>query len=164
MGKETDVQLLDFVLQDAVSCQNDQADPLDLIMVSGDFVMHGISAKPGQDTQVPLMKETVIEGVNRLTTAFPEVPLLIGFGNNDVIYHNAVPQNDVREEFYAEVFDMWFTNVTANQEIAQNEQIKESFLDGGYYAYNISSNLTLITMNTLYFHSRDWSDIQGSFR
>lgn len=29
-------------------------------MISGDFVMHGISAKPGYEPEVPLMKETVI--------------------------------------------------------------------------------------------------------
>lgn len=56
--------------------------------------------------------------MNKLTTAFPGVPILSGFGNNDVVYHDSVPKANERHEFYSDVFDMWFTNITANQEIA----------------------------------------------
>lgn len=106
--------MLDFVLEDAVSNQNDQTDPLDLIMVSGDFVMHDLAAYPGQETHWPLMREIIIKAITKLTEAFPGVPILSGFGNNDVVYHDSVPKADERHEFYADVFDILFANVTAN--------------------------------------------------
>jgi len=110
------------------------------------------------------MKAIIKDVIKRLKRTFPDTPILPGFGNNDVVYHDSVPAFDQKTEFYDEVYDLWFTNVEANKEILNEPEIRESFLDGGYYSYQASEDLMIITLNSLYNLRWNNKDKDGSVR
>lgn len=46
--------------------------------------------------------------------------------------------------------DIFFTEVPGNEAISQNETIMSDFNAGGYYAYQLTPDLMLITLNGIY--------------
>ena len=73
------------------------------------------------------------------------------FGNNDCKYHfNAPPESDSLE-FYSYIFDLWFNKHIPNRKYA--EQVKETFLNGGYYRVDIDKNLSILSVNTLPYNT-----------
>jgi hypothetical protein len=52
------------------------------------------------------------------------------------------------------MFTLWFENHIPNQKYAA--EVKETFLNGGYYKIDVSSNLTLVAFNTLEYNRKQY--------
>ena len=81
---------------------------------------------------------------------FPGVPILPAIGNNDLQYHDRAPSSDQADQYYRDLWRVFFEEVPANGELALNPQIKESFLQGGYYAYQVNEGPLLLSLNGIY--------------
>ena len=90
------------------------------------------------------------EAIQAIVTAFPDVPILPVIGNNDVKYHDQAPKSDDKDSYYADLWKLYFEEVPANSEILANSTIKETFMEGGYYAYELGDDTMLININGMY--------------
>ena len=57
------------------------------------------------------------------------------------------------------MFTHWFLNVPANMNYAQIDAIHESFMQGGYYRYDYSSDLTIISLNSILVNIQNKDDL-----
>lgn len=48
------------------------------------------------------------------------------------------------------MWGVFFQEVTSNTELTNNSEIKESFMEGGYYSYEMSEGLMVISLNGMY--------------
>ena len=62
----------------------DRRNQLDIILVTGDSIVHGLANGGGSWTS---MKEIFTTEIERLNSKFPGVPILPAIGNNDVMTH-----------------------------------------------------------------------------
>ena len=90
--------------------------------------------------------------------AFPDTPILPVIGNNDVVFHDQAPKTDFKEEYYTDLWKIMFTDVPANAAIAANETILDTWMQGGYYAYELSDEIMLININGMYPFYENFED------
>lgn len=57
----------------------------------------------------------------------------------------------VKNEIHRQLFESMFMNM--NQ--AEKEAIKPTFMQGGYYSYDISQNFTIVCLNSLYWNTNN---------
>lgn len=96
---------------------------------------------------------------------FPNAAILPSLGNNDVVLHNQVPchGSEFNIRYYKELHELWFPS-NYNGPV-DYRGIKETFLDGGFYAYDFpNSNLTLLALNTLMFIDDNVCNKEGAWR
>ena len=105
---------------------------------------------PLDQTNWEIMKLTMIEVITSIKTAFPTVPILPVVGNNDVIYHDQAPNDDVKSMYYDDLWEIWFKNVTANAELAANTAIKKTWDEGGYYVVELGEDTMILCLNGMY--------------
>jgi len=72
-------------------------DDLDALIMSGDFVMHGLASYTPTTSNWDKMKETIKSVANNLKTTFPNSIILPCFGNNDVIEYYKAPNVDYKD-------------------------------------------------------------------
>ncbi|CAO3587947.1 unnamed protein product [Absidia cylindrospora] len=75
------------------------------------------------------------------------IPLVPAIGNNDVHPHNYIGGNDDDHgilSFYSQLWHNW---------IPQDQQ--PTFQAGGYFAVNVGRQLRVISLNTMYFYSKN---------
>jgi len=65
---------------------------LDAVLLSGDFVVHGLSARESKESDWPAMKQTIQAVVTKVTQKFPTSYIIPCIGNNDVEQHYQAPQ------------------------------------------------------------------------
>lgn len=114
----------------------------------------------------PFLIETHTSITELLAEKFPDTLILPAFGNNDNEYHdNPIPEQDA-PFFYETMFDLWFTRLGGNKAKmtnAQRDKIKETFLTGGYYRFDLSEKVTVLSLNSMYFdHSRNVAEFKTS--
>ena len=81
------------------------------------------------------------------------------FGNNDCKYHDNAPPEDERVEFYTFIFDLWFKNHKAN--IPYAKDVKQTFLNGGYYKVDINDKVSILSYNSLAYNKDAISPLIG---
>jgi len=82
-----------------------------------------------------------------------DVPILSAFGNNDPEFHYQAQTGNGEQNYYEAMFDMWFTEHTANNKLEDFDTIKDTFLQGGWYRVTlIPGELTLLSLNSLQFN------------
>lgn len=146
----------------------------DTIIINGDFSAHGtsIKLKHGIPTEEDIqkawsnMKHLMKTSLDDLRELFPDAAILPSIGNNDVVIHNQVPCTDseFRKQYYEEMFDIWFPAGKISNTI-NYDFIKESFLEGGYYAHEFpNSNLTFIALNSIMFIGHNKCDHDGAMK
>ena len=75
-------------------------------------------------------------------------------GNNDVPQHYKAVDPDLDLEYYQDFFKSFFTNHKANRErIDTLPNILATIQKGGWYNLDITPNLTIISLNTLWYDS-----------
>ena len=84
------------------------------------------------------------------------MPILPVIGNNDVVYHDQVPNEEFHDEYYNDLWEIWFEEVSANAHIVANKTIETSFKDGGWYAYDISPDVMILSLNGMYPFFENW--------
>lgn len=133
---------------------------IDVIIVNGDFSAHGVSLKtkhgyPTRDKMLvswSKMKKLMSNSLKVMKENFPNAAILPSLGNNDVVLHNEVPCSGTqfKNKFYKEFYEVWFPEGEWGD--IDFSRVKESFLEGGYYAYDFpKGNLTFVALNTLMF-------------
>ena len=103
------------------------------------------------------------EVVTAIKTNFPGIPILPVIGNNDVVYHDMAPIKDNKKDYYDTLWDIFFTNVTANAEIAANTTIYDTWMKGGYYVYELGDDTMILNLNGMYPFYSNWMEKDTSF-
>ena len=57
---------------------------------------------------------------------------------------------------------MWFTNIPANAKYSKLSDIKTTFMDGGYFRYDLSDTLSIISLNSISLNMGNKNDLDGS--
>lgn len=124
-------------------------------MINGDFVAHGISSSDPSVSNWNLMKTIIQTSIDRIKSKFPNVPILPSIGNNDVLFHYQAPSLTEKTNYYADLYQIWFSGVETNADYPDLSDILTSFSDGGYYRYDISDSISYIALNSIYFNSQN---------
>jgi hypothetical protein len=96
-----------------------------VILISGDFVVHGVSAKEHQPNNWPKMREIINQVMSLIQAHFPNIPILPNIGNNDLLNHYQAPNSTEKAMFYGDLYNIWFDEVLANKQ--NNTKIFETF-------------------------------------
>lgn len=105
------------MLQEAAAEEKKSGDAITAIFLVGDLCKHGLAVDlgtPEDETNWGLMKYTMQEVITAIKETFPDTPILPVVGNNDVEYHDQAPSADIKASYYADLWEIWFKNVTAN--------------------------------------------------
>ena len=121
---------------------------LDVLMLNGDYVAHGVAAYPNQKPNFDKLKEILSGVFTPIREKFGSIPIVPTIGNNDPVWHNQFPSDkDLSEEYYEFLYDLWFNKHPANQKFRDTEGLA-GFKTGGYYAIKVEDTL-FISLNTL---------------
>ena len=132
---------------------------LDVILVPGDLITHGLSSdKPEEDGDMYSRLTSTLGAVSDLfQTYFSSVIVLPTIGNNDTEYHYNPPSGPRKKEYYQTLIKDWFTGHTANQSLPNLADIKSTVAEGGWYRVDIpGADLSVLSLNTLFYDSRNW--------
>jgi len=89
---------------------------------------------------------------------FPETPILPNIGNNDLIHHYQAPNSSERIMYYGDLFRLWFDKVPANIKYSTPSlmrDIRENFRHGGYYRWDLSQSLSVLSFNSIFGSPRN---------
>lgn len=126
----------------------------DVILVSGDYTAHDIAAKKGvAHDNYSVLKATIADCFGQyIGPLFPNSVILPAIGNNDAKWHYQFPlTQDESDEYYGFLYDLWFNQMPTNNNYTKKDEIKETFIKGGYFTYEYSEDLTFMVINSLYF-------------
>ncbi|TNV84105.1 hypothetical protein FGO68_gene4827 [Halteria grandinella] len=158
-------QLLDLVVEDLYRQYHgdqsvDSKGKIDVIIVTGDIVVHELSSKNFSVNNWEKQKQIITQAFETLTDRFPGVPILNAIGNNDAIHHYQAPNGTNKAIFYGDLFDLWFKNYTPNHGGSEKQlkQIETTFKKGGYYRFDLSNELTLLTLNSQFMSPKNVQD------
>jgi hypothetical protein len=154
-GYDSPPALIDTILDDLH--KQAQGEKLDAILISGDFAVHGISTGIGQPNRWPEMKQVIGKVMEMIQNTLPGVAIVSSIGNNDLLNHYQAPNATEKAMYYGELFELWFDNVTANtqQKGADPLKINETFRNGGYYRWDLSETLSVLSINSILSNFRD---------
>ncbi|RIB31018.1 Metallo-dependent phosphatase-like protein [Gigaspora rosea] len=114
---------------------------VDFIIYTGDFVRHD------RDKSIPRTRDQIIFGHEIIVKYFTDIydPDKIKFfptlGNNDEFEHDQLPPGP--NDLFPAVKNAW---------APLKLNITDDFLIGGYYRHDINSNLSVISLNSMYFY------------
>ena len=97
------------------------------------------------------MRNTINNVANEFKTHFPSTIILPVFGNNDFKYNYQVPKFTEKKEYYKFLFNTFFETHDENYQLPDLDEIRKTFLNGGYYKIDFEGNLRVIVLNTLYY-------------
>lgn len=142
--------MLNNVLDKAAKEVKDSGVKLDAILLVGDLCMHGLSSSSDTDPNWPLQIYTMGVVMDSIQNAFPGIIILPVIGNNDVQYHNQAPNSTDSVSYYADMWEIYVTNVAENSLNFGAEQLA-TFSTGGYYAFPIpDTGITVLSLNGMY--------------
>ena len=150
---------LDKVLSEAADIESKTGEAPEAILLMGDMCKHGLAVEIDSETNNwDIMKKTMREAIRVIVENFPSVPILPVLGNNDVVYHDQAPGSNFKDEFYGQLWEIMFEEVAANAHIAANETIKATWMEGGYYVYEIDHETMVIALNGMYPFFENFED------
>ena len=158
-GTEASPTTLNKVLSEAAADEKKSGDSIEAILLLGDLCKHGLAVEiDAEETNWELMKYTIQMAINSIVDAFPDVPILPVLGNNDVVYHDQAPAGTFKDEYYSELWEIMFEGVAANAHIVANETIKSTWMEGGYYVYELGDDSMVISLNGMYPFYENFED------
>lgn len=150
---------LNKVLSEAADIESKTGEAPEAILLMGDMCKHGLAVQIDSETNNwDIMKKTMREAIRVIVENFPSVPILPVLGNNDVVYHDQAPGSNFKDEFYGQLWEIMFEEVAANAHIAANETIKATWMEGGYYVYEIDHETMVIALNGMYPFFENFED------
>ena len=163
------MELIDVMLDEFVKAHGEQ----DVIFLTGDYTgqhmaldpeeWFGEKADEGAEDTYPFLLAIHSKLVSILGDKFPRALIIPAFGNNDTMYHdNPIPLED-EYRFFAYIYTQWFDLLPGNRDqlYDQREDIKETFMKGGYYRVDINDRVSVLVLNSLFFAEErhpDWID------
>ena len=100
--------LLTLMLSD-LSTNYNRHDEIDAVLVSGDFVVHGLAQKDFRYSNWTLQKPIIQDVIQEISAELPGVPIVSTMGNNDVINHYQAPNGTNHDMFYNDLYKLWFS-------------------------------------------------------
>lgn len=100
--------LLNLMLSD-LSTNYNRHDEIDAVLVTGDFVVHGLAQKDFRYSNWTLQKPIIKDVIQAISAELPGVPIVSTIGNNDVINHYQAPNGTNHDLFYNDLFKLWFS-------------------------------------------------------
>lgn len=95
---------------------------------------------------------------------FPNAAILSTIGNNDVIYYYEAPYNqETKALFYGDLYELQFSGQDApakNKQYGKLGDIELTMSSGGYYRYDTTEKLSVLSLNTIYYHRVNMQDLQ----
>lgn len=152
LGCNPPYKLLDLMLH---KMKNSEISAPDLIFLPGDFVAHGFSQNIDANfssLKYEILKEVLKKTFYQVSQSYPDTFLFPAIGNNDAKFHYQVPTLQDKKEYYELLFETWFENNPKNSLLTNIKEIRTDFMNGGYYKADISEDLSVIVLNTLYFN------------
>lgn len=156
-GCDSPYQLVTIMLDQVL--KND-ASP-DIIYLPGDFVGHGYSQDPTSTTSnqtYNVLLDILYNISQEIKIRFPDTLIVPAVGNNDPEFHYQVPDTQDKIDYYEFLFQTWFIDHVPNSKLPNLDEIKSTFLDGGYYRADFSDELSVFSLNTLYFSKKNSED------
>ena len=131
-----------------------QLESPDILVLLGDFPAHPYAQDPNSQYKPEIFAE--LKNVINLVTEqakihFPNTAFLPVLGNNDFKYNYQVPKYDEKAEYYEFLYRIWFEEHEPNKKWKNLENIKNTFLTGGFYKVDLENNLRVIVLNTMYY-------------
>ena len=131
---------------------------VDVILVPGDSAAHKVAAsKEGDDptrSHYTAVKANLAATFAKFQEHFPNTVILPTFGNNDGRYHDEAIDEADKSDYYNFVYDLWFNQLTGNAGL-DLASIKSTLLSGGYYRADITSTVTVLSLNSMYMDFED---------
>lgn len=148
-GCDSPMSLIDIVMNKVKNLEPD----LNILLISGDFLGHGFSVNVGRPDHYQLLKESFETVLIALSNHFPNTIILPAIGNNDIKYHYRAPtQNDDAPDYYSFLSDIMLNKISGNAGLDKNT-INKTFLKAGYYRFDVSDRMSIISFNSLYYNS-----------
>ena len=97
--------------------------------------------------------------LDAIKSKFPDTPLLVSIGNNDVLVHYSAPIASDKPMFYNDLYDMIFMGHPGNIRQANLADIEPKFKEGGFYRYDLGDQLSILVLNSIYFSYRNSEDL-----
>jgi hypothetical protein len=133
---------------------------VDAILVQGDMLVHGLSVYSSSTPNNWQNQKPVVQAMlNAFKVKFPDTPLLVSIGNNDVLVHYSAPIAADKTMFYNDLYDMIFMGHPGNIRQANLADIEPKFKEGGFYRYDIGDQLSVLDLNSIYFNYRNSEDL-----
>ncbi|KAL0090812.1 Metallo-dependent phosphatase-like protein [Phycomyces blakesleeanus] len=122
-------------------------DKLDFIVWTGDNSRHDWDKK-----DIPRTRKQVYKLNQHMTDVmidafWPTVPVVPALGNNDVYPANKIGDAKIDSSLLAFYERLWRHWIPKEQ--------RDTFKDGGYFSIQVAPNLRIISLNTLFFSSRN---------
>jgi hypothetical protein len=85
---------------------------------------------------------------------------LLNIGNNDVLVHYSAPRIAEKAMYYGDLKQMLFLDIPQNDKWrTMYGDVETTMMDGGYYKYNISRDLSVLVINSIYFSIKNTEDL-----
>lgn len=139
-GCDSSTALIDVMLQHF----RDTFGKPDVLLVVGDHVAHCI------DDYDPKMATIAITS-QLVNTHFADTPVLFQVGNNDTKDHDQAPSSVDRTTYYTALWSEWFEKMAGNAALAKDTSIKNTFMQGGFYRYDLSSTVAVLVLDSMYY-------------
>lgn len=135
---------------------------IDVLLVPGDHVAHKISSKDEDEdgSSYIAVKENLQATWAKLTAQFPNTVILPTIGNNDGRFHDQAIDEADSADYYSFLYDLWFAQFPGNQGL-NLANIKETFMTAGFYRADLTSELTVLQMNSMYWAFDDVTEHDG---
>lgn len=85
-GLDAPTALFDTILDDFYDNYH-HSKKVDVILILGDFIRHGLFKNNSNSTNWSKLKIIVQTGVDKVKARFPDTPIIFAYGNNDVLHH-----------------------------------------------------------------------------
>ena len=89
-----------------------------------------------------------------MTETLPNSIIIPALGNNDCKYHDNTQPESEATFFYDYLYNLWFEMQPSNIALlsdGQRQTIKETLVEGGYYRVDVSDNVSVLALNTLFY-------------
>lgn len=111
-GEDAKLSLFKTMVDDLAAAQQ----PLDALMILGDFVIHGLSSREENVSNWDQMQPSISQQMLYIKEKLPNVVVLPTFGNNDMVQYYQVPRDEAtKQAFYGDLYDMWFGGANAQE-------------------------------------------------
>lgn len=77
--------------------------------------------------------------------------MLFQIGNNDTKDHDQAINSTDAPKYYADLWTSWFEKMNGNAALKNNSAIKSDFMKGGFFRYDVSSEVSVLVLDTMYY-------------
>jgi len=131
---------------------------VDFILVPGDSVAHRVAAPNGGSDPDNLNYDAVKANLEatfaKFKQYFPNTMVLPTIGNNDGRFKDSAIPEENKADYDSLIYELWFTNLAGNSGL-DLESIQTTVADGAYYRADVTDNITVLSLNSMYFDAKN---------